>query len=120
MPGLDKTGPQGRGSKTGRGLGLCNATIEPLMRSGLRQGFFGLVRGLGRGFGRGRGSGRGFGRGWGFFDQPLVTPAETVAPSKEAVDAEVAAIDAEIEALRSEKAALKELRSKQTSPQKEE
>jgi hypothetical protein len=24
MPGLDKTGPEGKGSKTGRGLGNCN------------------------------------------------------------------------------------------------
>jgi hypothetical protein len=23
MPGLDKTGPEGKGSRTGRGLGIC-------------------------------------------------------------------------------------------------
>lgn len=47
MPALDKTGPQGQGPLTGRGMGLCG-------------------RGLGMGFGRGRGYGRGLGRyfGW--------------------------------------------------------
>ena len=25
MPGLDKTGPEGKGSKTGRGLGTCGS-----------------------------------------------------------------------------------------------
>lgn len=30
MPGLDKTGPQGKGSKTGRGLGSCTSkTSDP-------------------------------------------------------------------------------------------
>lgn len=28
MPGLDKTGPQGKGSKTGRGLGNCTGKIS--------------------------------------------------------------------------------------------
>jgi len=49
MPVFDKTGPQGQGPLTGRGLGPCG-------RGG----------GLGVGFGRGRGYGRGLGRyfGW--------------------------------------------------------
>lgn len=25
MPGLDKTGPEGKGSRTGRGLGVCGS-----------------------------------------------------------------------------------------------
>jgi len=49
MPGLNQTGPLGRGPMTGRGRGLCvspRASFEP-------------------GFGRGRRLGRGFGRGFG-------------------------------------------------------
>lgn len=47
MPQLDKTGPQGDGQKTGRGMGPCNGDAQK--------------RGFGRGFGCGRGCGRGFG-----------------------------------------------------------
>lgn len=43
MPGLDKTGPMGQGSKTGRKLGNCKSENEP------------LERGTGRGLGLGRG-----------------------------------------------------------------
>ncbi len=65
MPGFDRTGPMGKGSRTGRGQGLCRprsqSTKEDNMgdelpderRLGLR---------LGRGFRRGRGNGGGFGR----------------------------------------------------------
>ncbi|MFH1501244.1 MAG: DUF5320 domain-containing protein [archaeon] len=42
MPGQDRTGPQGQGPMTGRGLGLCG--------TGMGKGF---GRGMGRGFGRG-------------------------------------------------------------------
>ena len=51
MPGQDQTGPQGMGSMTGRGAGIC-AT--------------GQVNNAGRGFGLGRGRGRGMGRGFGY------------------------------------------------------
>ncbi|MBN2007236.1 MAG: DUF5320 domain-containing protein [Anaerolineae bacterium] len=44
MPGGDRTGPQGFGSRTGRGLGDCAPTDQPW------PGF-----GFGLGFGRGRG-----------------------------------------------------------------
>jgi len=49
MPGFDKTGPQGQGPMTGRGLGPCEGG-----------------RKFGMGFGRCRGYGRGLGRyfGW--------------------------------------------------------
>jgi len=42
MPGYDRTGPNGMGPMTGRGMGSCGG---------------GLRRGFGRGFGRGRGFG---------------------------------------------------------------
>jgi hypothetical protein len=44
MPNRDRTGPEGKGSKTGRQMGDCEGA-EP-------------VAGRGRGFGAGRGMGR--------------------------------------------------------------
>jgi len=46
MPGCDGTGPEGKGSKTGRGQGPCTGKNCP------------NVSGRGRGFGRGKGFGR--------------------------------------------------------------
>ena len=56
MPGRDGTGPMGRGTMSGRGLGVCN---------GANTGGYGF--GFGRGSGRGLGLGAGFGcrRGFG-------------------------------------------------------
>jgi hypothetical protein len=61
MPNQDRTGPEGQGSRTGRGLGKCNPDNEDSNQSKGK----GLGRGQGRGFGRrqGKGSGRGLGRG---------------------------------------------------------
>ncbi len=66
MPGYDRTGPNGQGPITGRGLGPCGAEESSYRRGmpigrgfgyGRRGGFSG---GRGFGFGRGRGLGRGF------------------------------------------------------------
>lgn len=67
MPGKDRTGPMGQGEATGRGLGDCETTDQPV-NEGLGQGRgLGCRRGLGRannlGNGAGRGQGRGPGRG---------------------------------------------------------
>lgn len=76
MSGLDKTGPMGQGSQTGRKQGKCDAeseTIAEKLPRGRRfaQGFrtrFGLgneqsiERGKERGMGRGQGKGMGRGR----------------------------------------------------------
>lgn len=76
MPGLDRTGPMGQGSQTGRKQGKCNnenQTIEEELPRGrgLRRGFRNRIGseneqnfepGQGKGFGRGRGLGRGLGR----------------------------------------------------------
>jgi len=48
MPRGDRTGPNGQGPMTGRGMGFCRGFNTP--------GF------MNQGFGRGRGFGRGFGR----------------------------------------------------------
>jgi len=51
MPNMDGTGPQGKGPKTGRGLGKCNDTSD--------KGYTDP-----RGRGRGRGMGRNFNQGF--------------------------------------------------------
>lgn len=60
MPGGDRTGPQGMGSRTGRGAGFCAGFNAPgYANPAGGRGF------AGRGFGCGRGGGRG--RRQGFF-----------------------------------------------------
>lgn len=55
MPRGDKTGPEGFGPRTGRGLGYCTGYSSPGFMRGVPRG------GAGFGFGRGfRGFGRGF------------------------------------------------------------
>ena len=68
MPGGDRTGPEGRGPKTGRGAGYCAGSDEPgFTDPDQRRGAgFGFGFGFGRGRGGGRGGrGRGMGRGRG-------------------------------------------------------
>jgi len=71
MPYGNKTGPQGQGPLTGRGLGSCNDVeisevseidYSEYPKRPIQRGF-GLGRGPGRGFGLGRGIGRGLGLG---------------------------------------------------------
>ena len=54
MPNRDKTGPEGKGAKTGRGLGRCQSTDETPNRSErpLGRGARCPRRGAGRGLGR--------------------------------------------------------------------
>ena len=78
MPGLDSTGPEGQGPRTGRQMGKCKprkGSIDPENKKTTPEDNVnpeeerfpgrgrGSGRGRGRGFGRGRGLGRGFGRG---------------------------------------------------------
>lgn len=89
MPRGDRTGPEGAGPVTGRGLGYCTGHPAP----GYMNPFPG--RGMGRGFGYGKGMGMGmaFPRGRGARGMPPFrgyTPAQTpmaepypYAPSKE-------------------------------------
>lgn len=60
MPGGDRTGPNGMGPMTGRGVGICAGYDVPgSMTPSFRHGFGG-----GRGRGMGRNFGMGGGRGW--------------------------------------------------------
>lgn len=67
MPGRNKTGPQGQGPLTGRGMGNCSSN-----ESSPNENFAGTGRGFLSGFGRGRGFGnqgggmrrRFLGQGW--------------------------------------------------------
>jgi len=64
MPAGDRTGPEGAGPRTGRGLGYCSGYSTPGYTKGVPRGGAGFGYGRGRGYGFGRGSGRGYyGRG---------------------------------------------------------
>ncbi len=81
MPRGDRTGPDGYGPTTGRGLGFCTGHNAP----GFTYPAPGRGIGMGRGFGRGMGRGFGFGAGRGGFrgyGGYSYMPYET-APSKE-------------------------------------
>lgn len=57
MPRGDRTGPDGMGPRTGRGMGFCSGYDSPgYSKCGFGGGGYG-----GRGFGRGLGFGRGYG-----------------------------------------------------------
>ena len=94
MPNNDRTGPQGKGSKTGRQLGNCEGASQVETGSRFGQGF---GRGFGRGFGCGRGMGRGFGcrngfgRGIGYGRQAPLTQEE----EKKILEAELKELESE-------------------------
>ena len=82
MPYRDKTGPQGQGPMTGKGLGPC-----------------GVGRGLGRGMGFGRG--RGF-QSW-FVSQSKDQVKEELAFYKKTLEEELEQVKAEQKKLEEEK-----------------
>jgi len=113
MPGLDKTGPRGQGSRTGRGLGYCPpsgvAGQSPAGRSGYGRGF----RRFGRGLGLGQGRGFGF-WGWPFGGYPHDRPfynEPTTKEEKEMLTEELKGLKEEIKEI---EACLEELKSKKT------
>ncbi len=68
MAGLDRTGPLGQGSRTGRKMGLCNPDAETHSDAFLPRRWFRARPAKGNSpdvTGGGRGPGRGFGRFWG-------------------------------------------------------
>ena len=73
MPRGDRTGPEGQGQRTGRGLGNCTGNQSAGFTRGQGTGF-----GFGNRAGRGVGRGGGFGMGRGFYqnDIPAAQPQE--------------------------------------------
>ena len=71
MPRGDRTGPDGMGPMTGRGLGYCADYSSPGFTRGVPRGGAGYGRGYGRGYGLGRG--RGFGYDRGFYQNPYIS-----------------------------------------------
>jgi len=69
MPGFDRTGPQGRGMRTGRGMGVCppvsgEETVRQDQQTGTSEGSVAPAQyGAPMGVGFGRGVGRGMGPG---------------------------------------------------------
>lgn len=78
MPRGDRTGPEGFGPMSGRGLGYCNGYESPGYTKGIPRG--------GRGYGRGRGFGRGpgYGRGnYGWYDRGYSNPEPAIPTASE-------------------------------------
>ena len=88
MPRGDRTGPDGRGTMTGRARGYCAGNDRPgYAEPGFR----------GRGFGRGMS--RGFGRRVYIDEEPLEMTKEQ---KKKVLEAEAAELEAELEAIKKE------------------
>lgn len=89
MPAFDKTGPQGQGPLTGRGMGPC----------GQGRGF-----GRGMGFGRCRGYGRGLGRYFGWnAPQTKEEKVEDLETYKKALEEEMEDLNKELEIAKNQK-----------------
>jgi len=87
MPGGDRTGPEGYGARTGRGLGYCSGYDSPGFTKGTPRGK-GFGRGWGRGYGQGYwGRGRGFWRR-GYYPEPNYEPAPYYPPYQQQVSPE--------------------------------
>ncbi|MDP8267435.1 MAG: DUF5320 domain-containing protein [Candidatus Tenebribacter davisii] len=100
MPRGDRTGPNGMGPVTGRGLGYCTGYESPGFTKGVPRGGAGFGRGYGQGFGRGMG--RGYGRGFGYstgYQNPVYP--NYPAPQYSAKD-EAQYIETDIDALKDE------------------
>jgi len=66
MPGLDKNGPEGQGSKTGRGLGIYNPEYEENSYANNVGLASGLRLGCGRNAGKFFGREKRWNKSWGF------------------------------------------------------
>jgi hypothetical protein len=88
MPKLDKTGPMGAGTMTGRGLGLC---------TGAKAVKYGA--GLGLGLACRRRFGRGFGRGYSFYEASPEVTKEQLEKQRVLLKNRLDAIDERLEEL---------------------
>ncbi|MBG0790295.1 MAG: DUF5320 domain-containing protein [Desulfovibrionaceae bacterium] len=114
MPRRDGTGPNGMGSRTGRGLGACTGVNAPFFGQGLGAGYGrGGLRarnGLGNGFGPGFRGGRGNwgGRGWlgqaAGYAAGYVETSETLAERAAMLEAELAEVKRRMETMEQENA----------------
>ena len=99
MPFGDRTGPEGLGPRTGRGLGYCSGYSTPGYTKGVPRGAgYGWRRGFGMGFRRCFGTG--FGRGWRFWQ---FVPYRDFGPTPDNKEAERRMLEEELRALESEK-----------------
>ncbi|MHA1776419.1 MAG: hypothetical protein DRO88_05800 [Promethearchaeia archaeon] len=102
MPYGDRTGPNGLGPRTGRGLGYCNGYPYPGYANPVGGPPLFLGRGRGGGWGRGGGR-RGFGRGalyWGAVpgvSYPYAAPALNPEDQKKTYEAYVNNLETELE-----------------------
>ena len=104
MPRGDRTGPNGMGPMTGRGVGYCAGYDRPGFANPINQ--FGGGRGFG--YGRGNGYGRGFGYGRGYYGggyvpnapyNPPVNYASNPQDEKTYLENEISALKNEMEAI---------------------
>jgi len=110
MPGGDRTGPLGRGPRTGRGFGFCSGYQAPGYTAG------GGYAGWGAGFGRGRGfwCRGGGGRGWRNMFYATGQPGwarsgyPTAAPPMPDAESEKRVLQDEAEALQAELGAIRQ------------
>jgi len=99
MPRGDRTGPNGFGSMTGRGLGFCNGYENPGFLKGTPRGGAGLRRGFSYDLGRGNGYGRGF-RNRRFAYPPYYNSSNyPQVDEEEYLSSEIDALKKELEAL---------------------
>ncbi|NQV00766.1 MAG: DUF5320 domain-containing protein [Parcubacteria group bacterium] len=90
MPRLNKTGPQGQGPKTGRGLGSCAPDPK-------------ADRNFMRGFVFGCGCGRGFGRSWFSYNPTVKEEKEMLTDEAEILKEEIKEIQKRLEDLKKKK-----------------
>ncbi len=114
MPRGDRTGPQGMGPRTGRGMGYCSGFDAPGFMNSVSgavgrffSGGLGLARGRGRampGSGMGMAWRRGGGRGRGydsFPNYPDSVPSPSLSPEEErtAIEGTIGALKSRIETM---------------------
>ncbi|MCD6235093.1 MAG: DUF5320 domain-containing protein [Candidatus Marinimicrobia bacterium] len=118
MPRGDRTGPEGYGPMSGRGLGYCRGYSSPGYTKGTPRGW-GLGRGFGRGYGRGFGGGFGwrnrFRGGYDYENFPPVAPEPPMNPKDETrlLKEEADALKKDLESINSRIKELEEGKSKE-------
>jgi uncharacterized protein DUF5320 len=105
MPRGDRTGPDGFGPMTGRGMGYCNNYDSPGFTKGVPRGGAGF--GMNRNFGRGRGFGRGMGFNRGYSYPVYPTPTYSAKEESDILENEVKTLTEQLKALEARLSELK-------------